>query len=94
MLRQWNFHHEKQVMDDRSPETKQAARLNGNRKGGRVRSAAKTQAARLNGLKGGRPNKVVPQPDLAPQTIADAVRAAFGQFFAEHLEFRKYQVKK
>ena len=81
-------------MDDRTPETKQAARLNGNRKGGRVRSAAKTLAARSNGLKGGRPRKVVPQPDLTPQTIAASVQAGFDQFFAEHPEFRKYRVEK
>jgi hypothetical protein len=86
-------------MDDRTPETKQAARLNGNRKGGRVRSAAKIAAVRLNGLKGGRPRKVVPEPEaipaLTPQpTIAASVQAAFDQFYREHPEFAKYQVKR
>jgi len=76
-------------MDDRSPETRQAARLNGNRKGGRVRSAAKIAASRINGLKGGRPRKVVPQP-----TIADGVRAGIDAFFKANPEFKRYQVQK
>jgi hypothetical protein len=57
------------------PRRKDPAAVTLGRRGGRVRSAAKTEAARANGQRGGRPGKLDPELSALAQAQRAAVRA-------------------